>query len=81
MHRRVGSDNSKYVRKEINTMLQLAHATPQSEQDQPEPVPVVTTLGKLIETVNEEVEPEEDYLVSSTVLDLLNTCRIRFLNP
>lgn len=62
-------------------MLQLAHATPQSEQDQPEPVPVVTTLGKLIETVNEEVEPEEDYLVSSTVLDLLNTCRIRFLNP
>ena len=62
-------------------MLQLAYTIPPSEQDQPEPAPIVTTLGKLIEAINEEVEPEEDYLVSSAVLDLLDTGRIRFLNP
>jgi hypothetical protein len=77
----VCGDNSKDMRKEINTMLQLAHTTPPSEQDQPDPAPIVTTLRELIEAINEEVEPEEDYLVAEAVSHLLETGRIRVLNP
>jgi len=62
-------------------MQQLAHNTLPSEQGQSEPAPIVTTLGGLIEAINEEVEPEEDCLVSKAVSHLIDAGRIRFLNP
>ena len=81
MKRQEDGDNSQHLRKEIAGMQQLAHNTPLSGHDQSEPAPVVTTLSELIEAINEELEPEEDYLVSKTVLHLINAGRIRFLNP
>jgi hypothetical protein len=36
---------------------------------------VNTTLYELIETISEEVEPEEKKLIPEIVADLLNTCR------
>jgi hypothetical protein len=74
-------DRSKQVRKEIIGMQQLTHNILLSEQGQPKPVPIVTTLGELVEAINEEVEPEEDYLVSKAVSHLIDAGRIRFLNP
>ena len=62
-------------------MQQLAPNTLPSEHGQSEQAPIVTTLGELIEAINEEVEPEEDYLVSRTVSHLIDTGRIRFLDP
>ena len=61
-------------------MQQLAHESPTREPAQPELATVTTTLGELISTINEEVEPEEDRLVAEVVLHLLETGRIRFLN-
>ena len=75
-HRLEESDHSKQVGKEIIGIQQLAHNTQLSE-----PVPIVTTLGNLIEAINEEVEPEEDYLVSRAVSHLIDEGRIRFLDP
>jgi hypothetical protein len=69
------------VGKEITGMQQLAHNTLRSEQSQSEPAPIVTTLGELIEAINEEVEPEEDYLVSKAVSHLIDAGQIRFLDP
>ena len=39
-----------------------------------------TTLYELIEAISDEVQPEEDKLVSETVLHLLNSNRIRYLD-
>ena len=61
-------------------MQQLAPNTLPSEHGQSEPVPIITTLGDLIEAINEDVEPEEDYLVSEAVSHLIDAGRIRFLN-
>ena len=36
---------------------------------------VTTTLYELIETINEEVQPEEKRIVPEIVIGLLNTCR------
>jgi transposase-like protein len=69
------------VRKEIVGVQQLAHNTLLSGHGPSEPVSIVTTLGELIEAINEEVEPEEDYLVSKAVTHLIAAGRIRFLNP
>jgi len=62
-------------------MQQLAHAFSTLEPAQPELATVSTTLGELIEAVNEEVEPEDDHLVSEVVLHLLEARRIKFQNP
>jgi hypothetical protein len=42
---------------------------------------IPTTLRELIEAIEKEVEPKEDHLVGEVVLHLLDTGRIRFLNP
>lgn len=42
---------------------------------------ITTTLRDLIGAIQEEVEPEEDHLIAEVVLDLVETGRIRFLNP
>lgn len=42
---------------------------------------ITTTLRDLIGAIQEEVEPEEDHLIAEVVLDLVDTGRIRFLNP
>ncbi len=62
-------------------MQQLAHKTLPSEPADPEPAPIVTTLGELIEAINEKVEPKEDNLVAKAVSYLIDTGEIRFLNP
>ena len=62
-------------------MQQLIYNSLLSEHGQSETAHIETTLGELIEAINEEVEPEEDYLVSKTVLHLIDAGRIRFLNP
>jgi len=80
-HRLEGSDNLKKVRKEIVGMQQLTHNTLLSEHGQSETAHIETTLGELIGAINEEVGPEEDYLVSKTVLHLIEAGGIRFLNP
>jgi hypothetical protein len=61
-------------------MQQLAYTISFSWLDQSESSPIITTLGKLIEALNEEVEPEEDYLVAKVVVHLLDAGKIRFLN-
>jgi len=38
---------------------------------------VNTTLYELIEAINEELEPEDDWLVTDTVLDLIETGKIK----
>jgi hypothetical protein len=62
-------------------MQNIPHAHSRLEPAQPEWVTILTTLGDLIEAIEEEVEPKEDYLVAEVVLHLLETGRIRFLNP
>ena len=62
-------------------MQQIPHAYSRPEPAQPELATIPTTLGELIEAIEEEVEPEEDRLVAGVVLHLLETGRIRFLNP
>ncbi len=42
---------------------------------------VTTTLRELIQVIHEEIKPEEDHLVAGVVLHLLETGRIRFINP
>jgi hypothetical protein len=61
-------------------MQQLDRESSTRELAQPEFATVTTTLGELISTINEEVEPQEDRLVAEIVLHLLETRRIRFLN-
>ncbi|MBL7176826.1 MAG: hypothetical protein ISS66_13470 [Desulfobacteraceae bacterium] len=41
---------------------------------------IQTTLYELIEALNEELEPEEDWLVNAIVLDMLSNWQIRLLN-
>ena len=62
-------------------MEQLAHDFSTLEPAQPELATIKTTLGELIGAINEEVEPEEDHLVAEAVLHMLETGRIKFLNP
>ena len=58
-------------------MQQVARAYSALEQTHSES----TTLRELIEAINEEVPPEKDHLVAQIVLDLLDTGRIKFINP
>jgi hypothetical protein len=62
-------------------MQQLPHAYSRPESTQPELATIKTTLGELIKAISEEVEPEEDHLVAEVILHLLETGRIKFLNP
>jgi len=41
-------------------------------------VSIRTTLGELIEAINEGVKPEEDNLVPEVVVHLIETGRIKF---
>jgi hypothetical protein len=61
-------------------MQNIPHAYSRPEPAQPERVTIMSTLGDLIEAIEEEVEPQEDHLVAEVVLHLLETRRIRFLN-
>ncbi len=62
-------------------MQQMPHAYSRPEWTQPEGATITTTLGELIGAINEEIEPEEDRLVAQVVLHLLESGRIKFLNP
>ena len=42
---------------------------------------IMTTLRDLVEVIEEEVGPEEDPLVAEIILDLIETDRIRFMDP
>ncbi|MFC1580436.1 hypothetical protein ACFL4N_05925 [Thermodesulfobacteriota bacterium] len=42
---------------------------------------IMTTLRDLVEVIAEEVGPEEDPLVAEIILDLIETDRIRFMDP
>ena len=62
-------------------MQQIPHAYSRPEPAQPELAAITTTLGELIGAINEEVEPEEHHLVAEVILHVLETGRIKFLNP
>lgn len=62
-------------------MQQMAQPYSTPEPAQPELATITTTLGELIGAINEELEPEEDHLVAKVVLHLLETGRIKFMNP
>jgi predicted DNA-binding protein len=38
-----------------------------------------TTLYNLVEAINEELEPGEDWMISAALVDLVRTGRLRFL--
>jgi hypothetical protein len=61
-------------------MQNIPHAYARPEPAHPEWVTILTTLGSLIEAIEEELEPQEDHLATEVVLHLLETGRIRFLN-
>ena len=42
---------------------------------------IMTTLRDLVEVIEDEVGPEEDPLVAEIILDLIETDRIRFMDP
>ena len=58
-------------------MKTLPHEFIDTEKD---PGIIKTTLYDLIEAINSEVSPEEDALVIATVMDLLKSGRVRFLD-
>jgi hypothetical protein len=59
-------------------MKTLLHVCIDKEQ---EPAIITTTLYDLIEAINSEVSPEEaEALVIATVMALLRSGRVRFLN-
>jgi hypothetical protein len=62
-------------------MQQTARAFQLLDPAHPEATTITTTLRDLIGAIQEEVEPEEDHLVADVVLDLVESGRIRFLNP
>ena len=62
-------------------MEALAHDLYTKETIHTELSVIETTWSDLIRAINEEVEPEEDWLVAEVVLDLINKGRIRFLDP
>jgi hypothetical protein len=47
-------------------------------QCRPEHRPIYTTLYDLIAAISEEVGPEEDHLVTATLIHLLNSGRVKF---
>ena len=51
-----------------------------SKPDQTERGMVQTTLYELIEALNQEVHPEEDWIVADAVMDLFKSGRARFLS-
>ncbi|MGD9041597.1 MAG: hypothetical protein PVH82_18290 [Desulfobacteraceae bacterium] len=62
-------------------MQQISHAHSRLEPTEPDLAIIATTLGELIKAISEEVGPQEDHLVAEVVLHLLETGRIKFLNP
>ena len=61
-------------------MHRLAQSSLALDPHQIELEPIVTTLGKVIEAINEEVDPEEDYLVARALSHLIVSGRVRFIN-
>lgn len=53
-------------------------ATTATAKSQQEKVTVQTTLYDLIASINTNVEPEDDHLVTAEVLRLLNSVRVTF---
>ena len=51
-----------------------------SQSDQTGRGMVQTTLYELIEALNQEVHPEEDWIVADAVMDLFRSGRARFLS-
>jgi hypothetical protein len=45
----------------------------------PKRTAITTTLYDLIEAINTEVAPDEDELVTATVVHMLNSGRVKFL--
>jgi len=50
-------------------------------QEESENSAITTTLRDLIEVIEDEVGPAEDPLIAEIVLDLVETGRIRFVDP
>ena len=50
-------------------------------QEESENSAIMTTLRDLVEVIEEEVGPKEDPLVAEIILDLIETGRIRFMDP
>ena len=50
-------------------------------QEESENSAIMTTLRDLVEVIEEEVGPKEDPLVAEIILDLIETDRIRFMDP
>jgi len=50
-------------------------------QEESENAAITTTLRDLIEVIENEVGPAEDPLIAEIVLDLVETGRIRFVDP
>lgn len=50
-------------------------------QEEFESSAVMTTLRDLVEVIEDEVAPEEDPLIAGIILDLIETDRIRFMDP
>lgn len=59
-------------------MEAIAHDLHMEETIHPELSIIETTLYDLIEAIHDEVEPEQDLMVTEIVLDLIDTCKIRF---
>jgi hypothetical protein len=62
----------------METMNQMAC---KSRPDQASRCPVHTTLYGLIEVLNQEVQPDEDWIVTVAVLDLFESGRAKFMSP
>mgnify|MGYP000477439055 CR=1 FL=1 len=50
-------------------------------QEESENATITTTLHDLIEVIEDEVGPAEDPFIAEIVLDLIETGRIRFVDP
>jgi hypothetical protein len=61
--------------KGVYVMKPSSQIIPDVVMRQPEFAPGQTTLYDLIDAVSEEVQPEENELLSEIVLDLLKDCR------
>ena len=59
-------------------MEAIAHDLNMEETIHPELSIIQTTFYELIAAINNEVEPEENWLVTEIVLDLIDTGKIKF---
>jgi hypothetical protein len=59
-------------------MKALVQALPSARRKPQEPIIIYTTLYDLIASINEEVGPDEEQLITATVVHLLNTYQVTY---